>query len=351
MRTISFIQLILLGALIAQAAHAVHPLPAVPNSCLYVLATPHRPDPRSPEEVMTPEQRCRIADNFSLGNVPTTPVGVIVPSGEPRYYCTLDGTTLASPISVASVNPELARTLPGATPCTGDAICAGLFGADATCKAFGPDASGQSENGWTSVGPASVFAVASDLDGDPGAHSIYVRSEAGFGHIFYFQSGMHRTHSLTSPGSQYWLDGDLPVLDITFCKATSSPIYQRGRVAGCTGFCRPEPCCGAHFPCAGAPDFPPLTQQPEERLGGLDLQLQALVDSGALNQGQANGMQQRIINILRSLENGNLNQACNHMDQFILSIDHNVNNGSLNPDAAAPLQAEAIAVRDALGCS
>jgi hypothetical protein len=274
---------------------------------------------------------------------------VIVPSGEPRYYCTLDGTTLASPGAVASVNPALAQTVAGATPCSGDAICTGLFGAAATCKAFGPDASGRSENGWTSMGPASSFAVASDLDGDPGAHSIYVRSENGAGHIFYFSTGVNRTHSLTAAGLHH--SGDLPILDITFCKAPGFSIFQRARAIGCTGFCPLVRCCGAHFPCAGAPDFPPLVPEPEERLAGLDLQLQALVNSGALNQGQGNGMHQRITNLLRSLENGNPSQACTHMNQLILAIDHNINNGSLNPGAAAPLQAEAIAVRDALGCS
>ncbi len=351
MRAISFIHLILLGTLASQAAHAVHPIPAVPNNCLYLLATPHRPDP-APLVPYTPEQRCQRADSFALGNVPTTPVGVIVPSGEPRYYCTLDGTTLATPFSVADDNPALARTLAGATPCSGDAICTGLFGAAATCKAFGPDASGRSDNGWTSMGPASSFAIASDMDGDPGAHSIYVRSENGAGHIFYFSIGVNRTHSLTAAGSSYPHGyGDLPILDITFCKAAGFTILQKARPFGCTGFCPQVPCCGAHFPCAGAPDFPPLVPEPEERLAGLDLQVQALVDSGALNQGQANGMQQRITNVLRSLEKGNLNQACNHMSQLIVSIDHNINNGSLNPGAAAPLEAEAIAVRDALGCS
>lgn len=351
MRAIRFIPLILLGALASQAAHAVHPYASdVRNSCLYVLATHHRPDPAPPVPFSTPEKRCQRADSFAVGNVPTIPVGVIVPGGEPRYYCTLDGTTLATPLELNDSNLALAKALPGATPCSGDAICTGLFGADATCEAFGPDASGRSENGWTSVGPASSFSVASDLDGEPGAHSIYVRSEGGEGHIFYFATGMNRTHSLTAAGTQYSLS-DLPILDITFCKGASFSVAQKGPAIGCTGFCPPKPCCGAHFPCAGAPDFPPLVPEPEERLAELDLELQALVNGSALNLGQGNGMQQTIINILRSLEKENLDQACTHMNQLILAIGHNINNGSLNPDAAGPLEAEAIAIRDALGCS
>ncbi|MCP5477041.1 MAG: hypothetical protein H7A19_19610 [Rhodanobacteraceae bacterium] len=355
MHTMSFRYLIMLGALVGQAAHAVHELPNVPQSCLYKLATPHRPDPRPPESTATPEQRCQWADMFSLGNVPTTPVGVITPAGDPRYYCTLDGATLAIPTTVDEVDQALARRLPGPTPCAGDAVCVELFGEHATCAAFGPDASGRSETGWTSLGPASSFAVASDLAGELGAHSVYVRSPGGQGNIFYFSdyqssgNGVFRTHSLR--GSGLLSAGDLPILDITFCKALSSPVVQKARVEGCTGFCRPEPCCGPHFPCEGTPNLPPLTQEPEDRLASLDSQLDALANSGALNQGQANGMRQRIANLLRSMEQGNLSQACNHMSQLILSIEHNINNGSLNPADAGPLQAESIAIRAELGCS
>lgn len=350
MRTTTMLYLILLGVFFSQAAFAVHPLPAVTNSCLYVTATPHRPDPQD-SELTTPEQRCQAADIFALSNVPTEPVGVITPSGEPRHYCTVDGSTLAVPTSIVDHDPELADNLPGATACAGDAVCLQLFGDDASCEAFGPDASGRSDNGWVSLGPASSFAVASDLDGAPGAHSVYVRSPGGRGNIFYFQGGMNRTHSLTA--SRLAIPGDLPVLDITFCKAPAGFVNQRGPDPDCPpgSFCRPIPCCGPHFPCDGYPNFAPLLQEPEERIAGLDLQLETLLDSGDLGQGQANAMRQRIVNVFSSLDSGDLSEACHHMDQLIFMIGQSVVNGALSAEDAEPLEAEATAVRGELGCS
>lgn len=349
MRKTTILYLIFLGAFSSQAAFAVHPMPAVNNSCLYVMATPHRPDPQD-SELTTPEQRCQAADIFALSNVPTEPVGVITPSGEPRYYCTVDGSTLAVPLGIAASDPALANTLPAATACAGDAVCVQLFGDDASCEEFGPDVSGRRDNGWVSLGPASSFALASDLDGDPGAHSVYVRSPGGRGNIFYFQGGMNRTHSLTAP--RLAIPGDLPVLDITFCKAPTSPVVQRGRPEGCEGFfCRPVPCCGPHFPCDGYPNFAPLLQEPEERLAGLDLQLEALLDSGDLGQGQAYAMRQRIVNIFSSLDSGDLSETCHHMDQLVFMIGQSVVNGSLSAEDAEPLEAEATAVQGELGCS
>lgn len=347
MRTTTFLGLILLGALVSQAVFAVHPLPSVPNSCYYTTATPHRPDPRDPP-LTTPEQRCQAADTFALSNVPTVPVGVIEPSGDPRYYCSLDGSTLATPDSIDDIDQELASNLPGATPCAGDATCVHIFGENATCEAFGPDASGRSGNGWTSVGPAGSITIASDLDGVLGAHSIYVRSPNGRGNIFYFSGGVQRTHSLRAGG--VYPGQETPVLDITFCRAPSSFVVQRTRPEDCEGFfCRPVPCCGPHFPCDGAPDLPPLIPEPEDRLAGIDLELEALADNGGLHIGQASGMRQRIVNIFRSIEEDDLVETCDHMDQFILSIWRNVNNGSLDPKAAAPLEAEAVALRDEFG--
>lgn len=349
MRTTTLLCLILLGAFVSQAAFAVT-LPRVFNTCYYSQPSPLRPDPRDPP-LTTPEQRCAAADSFALSNVPTVPVGVIEPSGEPRYYCTLDGSTLASPANISDIEEQhewdLADYLPGAIPCAGDAACVNLFGENATCKSFGPDASGRSDSGWASVGPASAITVASDLAGTLGAHSIYVRSTGGQGYIFYFQRGIHRTHSLAGGG-----DGNLPVLDITFCQAQTSPVIQLTQPPGCEGFfCRPIECCGPHFPCDGAPDLPPLIPEPEDRLAGIDLELEALTDNGGLHIGQAYGMRQRIVNIFNSLEEDNLVEACDHMDQFILSIGRNVTNGSLNPEAAGPLEAEATALRDGFGCA
>jgi len=349
MRTTIFPGLMLLGAFACQNAFAINTLPRIPNSCYYVLSTPHRPDPRDPP-LSTPEARCQAADSFALSNVPTVPVGVIKPSGEPRYYCTIDGSTLASPNNLDDVDPDLAENVPGPIPCAGNAKCQNLFGENATCKSFGPDASGRSENGWASVGPASSITVASDLAGALGAHSIYVRSTGGHGEIYYFPRGMHRTNSLYAGDDP--AGGERQVLDITFCQAPSSVVVQRTLPEGCEGFfCRPVECCGPHFPCDGAPDLPPLVPPPEDRLAGIDLELEALAGNGGLHVGQANAMRQNIVIILGSLEEDDLIDACDHMDQFIRSIDHNVNNGSLDPDAAGPLKAEATRIRGVLECS
>jgi len=350
----SIVFMALLGVFASQPGFAQFFPPALPNNCLLAPLTPQRPDPRDPE-LTTPEQRCAAADSFALSNVPTTPVDVIYPSGEPRYYCSLDGSTLAVPGELDVTDPELASILPGATPCAGDSVCVDLFGENASCELFGPDATGRGANGWSSLGPASSIAVAGDLDGALGAHSIYVRSPGGKGWIYYFPRGLNRTHSLGAPGLTLTTPGDLPVLDITFCKAESSVVLQLTPPpeSECTGFfCRPQECCGPHFPCPdGYPNLSPLLQEPGDRVAGLDLELEALINGDELHDGQGRGMRQLLVIIADSLDSGMLDQACNHIDHFINAIGHNVDNGKLNPDAAGPLEAGAVALQVELGCT
>lgn len=346
MRTLIF-SMAVLGALFCQSIFAVHPLPSVPNTCYYSLATPHRPDPRNPT-LDTPEERCQAADTFALSNVPTTPVGVITPSDEPGYYCTLDGSTIADPRTVAFTDPDFANELTGATSCAGDSVCQDLFGENATCEAFANDASGFGTNGWVSQGPAGSITIAGDLAGSVGAHSMYIRSADGNGHIFYFATGVFRTHSLTAPG-----EGSQQVLDITFCKAENSPVVQRTKDFRCEGFfCRPVVCCGPHFPCDGYPNLPPLlAEDPVDRIASLDLELEALINGDDLHDGQGRGMRQLLVTIADRIDSGALEQACTHIDHFINAIAHNLGNGKLNPDAAGPLEAAAVALRVELGCA
>lgn len=346
MRKIIF-SMAVLGAMFCQSVFAVHPLPGVPNSCYYSLATPHRPDPRNPT-LDTPEERCQAADTFALSNVPTTPVGVITPTDEPGFYCTLDGSTIADPRQVAFTDPDFAEELTGATSCAGDSVCQDLFGENATCEAFEHDASGFGTNGWVSQGPAESITIAGDLAGSVGAHSMYIRSADGNGHIFYFASGVFRTHSLTAPG-----EGSQQVLDITFCKKEGGPLAQRTRPEDCEGFfCRPVVCCGPHFPCDGYPNLPPLlAEDPVDRIAGLDLELEALIASGDLRRGQGRAMRQTLVIITDRLDDGRLDQACHHLGLFMDAIERNANNGHLNPDAAPALYAEAAALQAEIGCT
>lgn len=74
-----------------------------------------------------------------------------------------------------------------------------MFGENASCELFGPDASGRSENGWASQGPASSITVAAPVSGETGAHSIYVRSVGGVGNAGQIK-GMRQllSHALKS---------------------------------------------------------------------------------------------------------------------------------------------------------
>lgn len=333
---------LILCTLIVQSALAVHPWPQAYNSCLYIAATPHRPDPYAPGTLNTPEERCAQADSFSSGNLPTVPVAVITPSGDPRHYCTLDGSTLADLNSVAPLDKDFAQSLTGAIPCSGDAVCTTMFGENASCELFGQDASGRSENGWASQGPASSITVAAPVSGETGAHSIYVRSADGLGHIFYFRRGAIRTSALTAP----YLPGSpdrSPILDITFCKFGDGSLTQTYSLEPGT---RPVECCGPHFSCDGAPNLPPLLPQPEDRIAELDLELDGLGDSG-----QVKGMRQLLSHALNALDMGKIEQACTHLQHFIDATGHNVINGSLEPDAASSLSIEASIIKDEIGCS
>lgn len=169
---------ILLLATLA-SAKKVHPLPPIPNSCFYSLATPHRPDPRDISLPFTEEHVCAFADTFALGNVPTVPVG--------RYV-------------------------------------------------FGLPNGGPTANGWQVSGTGHNLTIIAPSGGSVGAHSVYVKQGAG-GNIFYFSTGVLRTHSLTSPDEETFEH-------ITFCQAPAFALLQRARQPGCTGFCPLVPCCG-----------------------------------------------------------------------------------------------------------
>ena len=343
----------LLTLLITPNLWAVHPLPAINNVCLYALATPHRPDPRGPGTLQTPEERCSAADTFALGNVPTVPVGVIEPAGGTGFYCTLDGESLAAPVEIAVTDPELAGTLSGATACTGDAVCQDLFGENATCAGFDNDASGRSAEGWVTRGPAGSISLAADLAGTLGAHSIYIRSidEMGntVGNIFYFNTGAQRTHSLTGPDH-----GNLPVTDITFCNAPNSPVVQKGPQppGACTGFfCLPVECGGAHFSMDGYPDLPPFEPSQQDRVTELVTEIEALVESGSLKiPGQRRALQAQLRNALAGIENGKVGRACNMLRQISRSVRRNERNNQLAPEQAEPLRAGLASLREDLGC-
>lgn len=343
----SFGIFLVLGILVCQNAQAVHPVPSIFNSCVYTLATPHRPDTRPPGSLTTPEERCQTADTFALSNVPTVPVAVIEPAGGTGYYCTIDGNTLATPDNLSDLGSELAETVTGVTSCAGDAVCQDLFGETSTCAAFENDATGASPEGWISQGPAESISIAADLAGQLGAHSVYVRSPDGLGNIFYFSAGALRTHSLQGPDH-----GNQPIQDITFCQAPNSPVVQKRRPPDCEGFfCLPIPCCGPHFPCDGEPNIPPQAPEPTDRLAGLDRAVEGLIDSGDLSRGHGRWMRQRLARITRALGKGRVEKACNRLGRFDHVIDRGVHNGNLNVDKAAPLRRE-LALLDAdLSCT
>ena len=62
----------------------------------------------------------------------------------------------------------------------------------------------------------------------------------------------------------------------------------------------------------------------QDLVSGLSDQVQTLVDSGALNQGQGNSLAVKLTNVLNSLSQGKTKTACNQLEAFINEVNAQV---------------------------
>ena len=89
---------------------------------------------------------------------------------------------------------------------------------------------------------------------------------------------------------------------------------------------------------------------PQARVAGLIADIEALVEAGELEAGQARALIRILETASRSIERGKLNPACKKLAAFVKVATAKVKAGALDEAAAAALIAEAESIRDQLGC-
>ncbi|HEY3128954.1 MAG TPA: hypothetical protein VGL91_05810, partial [Acidobacteriota bacterium] len=102
-----------------------------------------------------------------------------------------------------------------------------------------------------------------------------------------------------------------------------------------------------------APDFALARYEgltPQDLATALGDQVQALVKTGTLNQGQGNSLTTKLAQILDSLNQGKTKTACNQLQAFINEVNSLVSEGVLPSGQAQPLIDAATNIRNTLGC-
>jgi hypothetical protein len=89
---------------------------------------------------------------------------------------------------------------------------------------------------------------------------------------------------------------------------------------------------------------------PAERLNDAIADIEALVASGELGKGPAQGLLQLLRNALRSLDRGNTNAVCGQLAGFVDQVNDKVADGVLSPTVGADLIEEVTSIRAQVGC-
>ena len=79
-------------------------------------------------------------------------------------------------------------------------------------------------------------------------------------------------------------------------------------------------------------------------------QVQALADGGTLTQSQANGLIDKLNQVITKLADGQTAAACNQLSSFISQVNGFVNSGALTQAEAQPLIDTANSIRAGNGC-
>ena len=89
---------------------------------------------------------------------------------------------------------------------------------------------------------------------------------------------------------------------------------------------------------------------PQQSIGLLDGQVDALLNDATLSSAQATGLTDKLAAALASIESGRTTSACGQLASFINQVSALVNSGALSPQTGAALQATASAARVQIGC-
>jgi len=86
----------------------------------------------------------------------------------------------------------------------------------------------------------------------------------------------------------------------------------------------------------------------EQQINELIDMVQALVDDGALNDGQGNALISKLENVLDKLDRGNTNAAVNQLGAFINQVEDFIYEGVLTTEQGNPLIKVATVLVEAL---
>jgi hypothetical protein len=89
---------------------------------------------------------------------------------------------------------------------------------------------------------------------------------------------------------------------------------------------------------------------PQQRIGQLDAQIDALLSDGTLTPDQAAGMNDKLTAALASIDAGRNTAACGQLGALINQVGALVNSGALSAQSGAELRAAASATQVQIGC-
>jgi hypothetical protein len=104
------------------------------------------------------------------------------------------------------------------------------------------------------------------------------------------------------------------------------------------------------FDAIGLAPFTVLEATPTDRIDDVLADIDALVMSGDLGRGPANGLEQHLEHALRDIDRGRTKQACSQLSAFVSQVNGKATGGVLPADAAADLTQQVEAIQSQLGC-
>jgi len=97
--------------------------------------------------------------------------------------------------------------------------------------------------------------------------------------------------------------------------------------------------------------FTVTVETPQAAIQDLINRVQALINQGALNQQNGQGLINKLQAALDDLNNGNTGKACDELDSFIDKVQGYIQHGTLTPAQGQPLIDSARHVKNTLGCN